>query len=515
MTVQMETMTIQDHYFVRYSFLDYCARYIIQYLFEFGKRFYNFFTIADFCIQKIKTIEYDYQSYKEFSMREYDIIAIGGGSGGIATMNRAGEHGAKAAVIEEKKLGGTCVNVGCVPKKIMWYGAQIAGGFHHYGPDYGFTSSDVQFDFAKLRQNREAYIDRARSSYDGSFKRNGVDLIEGRAHFVDSHTVSVNGELIRAKHIVIATGARPSIPTIPGAELGGSSDDVFAWEQLPESVAILGAGYIAVELAGVLHALGVKTDLFVRRDRPLRTFDSYIVEGLVNEMEKTGLPLHTHKVPVKLEETEQGITIHFEDGSSHIASQVIWATGRRPNVDGLDLEKAGVTLNQRGFIQVDEYQNTVVDGIYALGDVTGEKELTPVAIKAGRTLSERLFNGKTNAKMDYSTIPTVVFSHPAIGTVGLTEDQAIKEYGQDNIKVYKSSFASMYSAVTSHRQESRFKLITAGADEKVVGLHGLGYGVDEMIQGFAVAIKMGATKADFDATVAIHPTASEEFVTMR
>ena len=314
---------------------------------------------------------------------------------------------------------------------------------------------------------------------------------------------------------MIATGARPSIPTIPGAELGGSSDDVFAWEQLPDSVAILGAGYIAVELAGVLHALGVKTDLFVRRDRPLRGFDSYIVEGLVNEMEKTGLPLHTHKVPAKLEESEQGITIHFEDGSSHTASQVIWATGRRPNVDGLELEKAGVTLNQRGFIQVDEYQNTVVDGIYALGDVTGEKELTPVAIKAGRTLSERLFNGKTNAKMDYTTIPTVVFSHPAIGTVGLTEDQAIKEYGQDNIKVYKSSFASMYSAVTSHRQESRFKLITAGADEKVVGLHGLGYGVDEMIQGFAVAIKMGATKADFDATVAIHPTASEEFVTMR
>ena len=448
-------------------------------------------------------------------MREYDIIAIGGGSGGIATMNRAGEHGAKAAVIEEKKLGGTCVNVGCVPKKIMWYGAQIAESFHHYGPDYGFTSSDVQFDFAKLRQNREAYIDRARSSYDGSFKRNGVDMIEGRAHFVDSHTVSVNGELIRAKHIVIATGARPSIPTIPGAELGGSSDDVFAWEQLPESVAILGAGYIAVELAGVLHTLGVKTDLFVRRDRPLRGFDSYIVEGLVNEMEKTGLPLHTHKVPVKLEETEQGITIHFEDGSSHTASQVIWATGRRPNVDGLELEKAGVTLNQRGFIQVDEYQNTVVDGIYALGDVTGEKELTPVAIKAGRALSERIFNGKTKDKMDYTTIPTVVFSHPAIGTVGLTEDQAIKEYGQDNIKVYKSSFASMYSAVTNHRQESRFKLITAGADEKVVGLHGLGYGVDEMIQGFAVAIKMGATKADFDATVAIHPTASEEFVTMR
>ncbi|MFR9373610.1 glutathione-disulfide reductase, partial [Streptococcus pneumoniae] len=317
------------------------------------------------------------------------------------------------------------------------------------------------------------------------------------------------------KHIVIATGAHPSIPNIPGAELGGSSDDVFAWEELPESVAILGAGYIAVELAGVLHTFGVKTDLFVRRDRPLRGFDSYIVEGLVKEMERTNLPLHTHKVPVKLEKTTDGITIHFEDGTSHTASQVIWATGRRPNVKGLQLEKAGVTLNERGFIQVDEYQNTVVEGIYALGDVTGEKELTPVAIKAGRTLSERLFNGKTTAKMDYSTIPTVVFSHPAIGTVGLTEEQAIKEYGQDQIKVYKSSFASMYSACTRNRQESRFKLITAGSEEKVVGLHGIGYGVDEMIQGFAVAIKMGATKADFDATVAIHPTASEEFVTMR
>ena len=448
-------------------------------------------------------------------MREYDIIAIGGGSGGIATMNRAGEHGAKAAVIEAKKLGGTCVNVGCVPKKIMWYGAQIAETFHQFGEDYGFKTTDLNFDFATLRRNREAYIDRARSSYDGSFKRNGVDLIEGHAEFVDSHTVSVNGELIRAKHIVITTGAHPSIPNISGAELGGSSDDVFAWEELPESVAILGAGYIAVELAGVLHTFGVKTDLFVRRDRPLRGFDSYIVEGLVKEMERTNLPLHTHKVPVKLEKTTEGITIHFEDGTSHTASQVIWATGRRPNVKGLKLEKAGVTLNERGFIQVDEYQNTVVEGIYALGDVTGEKELTPVAIKAGRTLSERLFNGKTTAKMDYTTIPTVVFSHPAIGTVGLTEEQAIKEYGQDQIKVYKSSFASMYSAVTSNRQESRFKLITAGSEEKVVGLHGIGYGVDEMIQGFAVAIKMGATKADFDTTVAIHPTASEEFVTMR
>ncbi|KXT73438.1 Glutathione reductase [Streptococcus sp. DD10] len=449
-------------------------------------------------------------------MKEYDIISIGGGSGGIATMNRAGEHGAKAAVIEENLLGGTCVNKGCVPKKIMWYGAQIAEAIHQYGPYYGFTSENHQFDFKTLRKNREAYIDRARSSYDGSFKRNGVELIEGRARFVDKQTVEVNGELIRAKHIVIATGAHAHIPDIPGAELGGTSDDVFAWENLPTSVAILGAGYIAVELAGVLHSLGVKTNLFVRKNRPLRNFDTYLVDGLVEEMEKTGLPLQTHKVPVKLEKINNDtIRIDFEDGSSHTAETVIWATGRKPNVQGLNLDLAGVTLNKQGFIAVDEYQNTAVPGIYALGDVTGEKELTPVAIKAGRILAERLFNGKTGAKMDYTTIPTVVFSHPAIGTVGLTEDEAIARYGKDNIKIYTSSFASMYSAVTSHRQLAKFKLITAGLEEKVVGLHGLGYGVDEMIQGFAVAIKMGATKEDFDATVAIHPTGSEEFVTMR
>ena len=449
-------------------------------------------------------------------MREYDIIAIGGGSGGIATMNRAGEHGAKAAVIEEKKLGGTCVNVGCVPKKIMWYGAQIAETFHQFGEDYGFKTTDLNFDFATLHRNREAYIDRARSSYDGSFKRNGVDLIEGHAEFVDSHTVSVNGELIRAKHIVIATGAHPSIPNIPGAELGGSSDDVFAWEELPESVSIIGAGYIAVELAGVLHALGVKTDLFVRKGGPLRGFDQGIVEVLVEEMKKNGQPLHTHKVPQKLEKLDNGdIQIHFEDGTTHTSQKVIWAVGRKANVHQLNLEAAGVELTERGFIQVDEYQNTTTPGIYALGDVSGEKELTPVAIKAGRTLAERLFNGKTDAKMDYELIPTVVFSHPAIGSIGLTQEQAEAKYGVENIKVYQSTFAGMYSAITVHRQMTKLKLITLGEEEKVIGLHGIGGGIDEMIQGFAVSVKMGATKADFDATVAIHPTASEEFVTMR
>ena len=449
-------------------------------------------------------------------MKEFDIISIGGGSGGIATMNRAAMYGAKAAVIEASYLGGTCVNLGCVPKKIMWYGSQIAEAIQNYGPEYGFTSQEVTFDFSTLRKKREAYIERSRISYGNTFNKNGVEVINGFARFVDNQTVEVNGELIRAKHIVIATGARPDVPSIPGSELGIVSDDVFAWEELPSSVAILGAGYIAVEMAGLLHGLGVQTDLFVRGNRPLRSFDTYIVEALMEEMNRTNLPLHTGKTPISLEKTQDGhIQIHFEDGSSHVAQQVLWAIGRKPNVDKLNLEATGVQLTPSGHIAVDEFQETGISGIYALGDVTGEKELTPVAIKAGRLLAERLFNNKPTAKMDYNTIPTVVFSHPAIGTVGLTEDEAISQYGKDNIKVYTSAFTSMYTALGKHRQMAKFKLVTAGENEQVVGLHGIGYGVDEMIQGFAVAIKMGATKEEFDAVVAIHPTGSEEFVTMR
>ena len=449
-------------------------------------------------------------------MREYDIIAIGGGSGGSATMNRAAMHGAKAAVIEGNIIGGTCVNVGCVPKKVMWYGAQVSETLKNYAADYGYTIGETSFDFKTLRKNREAYIERSRQAFSNNFNRNGVDYIEGYARFVDKNTVEVNGEHIRAKHIVIATGSYAFIPNVPGSELGGTSDDVFAWEELPESVSIIGAGYIAVELAGVLHALGVKTDLFVRKGGPLRGFDQGIVEVLVEEMKKNGQPLHTHKVPQKLEKLDNGdIQIYFEDGTTHTSQKVIWAVGRKANIQQLNLEAAGVELTERGFIQVDEYQNTTTPGIYALGDVSGEKELTPVAIKAGRTLAERLFNGKTDAKMDYELIPTVVFSHPAIGSIGLTQEQAEAKYGVENIKVYQSTFAGMYSAITVHRQMTKLKLITLGEEEKVIGLHGIGEGIDEMIQGFAVAVKMGATKADFDATVAIHPTASEEFVTMR
>lgn len=449
-------------------------------------------------------------------MKKFDMIAIGGGSGGIASMNRAAEYGAKVAVIEEKFLGGTCVNVGCVPKKIMWYGAQIAEAFHHYGPEYGFSADSIHFDFETLKKNRDAYIKRSRTSYQATFERNKVEVIKGFARFVDAHTVEVNGETIYADKIVIATGATPVLPTIPGGEYASSSDHVFSWEKLPQSVAVIGAGYIAVEMAGLLHSLGVQTDLFVRRDRPLRRFDNYITDALIAEMERTNLALHPYKIPKQIQKNTDGsLTIYFEDGSQHTAEKILWAVGRRANIEQLNLEAIGLKTTASGHIAVNEFQETNIPHIYALGDVSGEKELTPVAIKAGRTLAERLFNGKTDAKMDYSFIPTVVFSHPAIGTIGYTQEDAEKTFGADKIKVYTSAFTSMYTALGNHRQAAKFKLVTTGPAETIIGLHGIGYGVDEIIQGFAVAIKMGATKADFDATVAIHPTGAEEFVTMR
>ncbi|MFZ7316439.1 glutathione-disulfide reductase [Avibacterium avium] len=449
--------------------------------------------------------------------KHYDYIAIGGGSGGIASINRAASYGKKCAIIEAKELGGTCVNEGCVPKKVMWYGAQIAEAINLYAPDYGFDVEQKGFDFAKLVENRQAYIGRIHNSYNNVLAKNNVDVIKGFAKFVDAHTVEVNGENITADHILIATGAYPAHPEIKGTEYGIDSDGVFELNALPKSVAVVGAGYIAVELAGVLNSLGVDTHLFVRKQSPLRSFDPLIVETLVEVMAQDGIHLHTHAIPKEVVKNADGsFTLKLEDGREQTVEKVIWAIGRKPNTANINLAAAGVETNDQGFIKVDKYQNTNVKGIYAVGDIIeGGIELTPVAVAAGRRLSERLFNNKPNEHLDYNLVPTVVFSHPPIGTIGLTEPQAIEQYGAENVKVYKSSFTPMYSAVTQHRQPCRMKLVCVGKDEKIVGLHGIGFGVDEMIQGFAVAIKMGATKADFDNTVAIHPTGSEEFVTMR
>ncbi|QTO01466.1 glutathione-disulfide reductase [Aggregatibacter sp. 2125159857] len=454
--------------------------------------------------------------------KHYDYIAIGGGSGGIASVNRAASYGKKCAIIEAKHLGGTCVNVGCVPKKVMFYGAQIAEAIHHYAPDYGFDVGVKKFDFAKLVESRQAYISRIHTSYDNVLAKNNVEVIRGFAKFVNKNTLEVtfgdgSTEQVTADHILIATGGRPSIPAIKGAEYGIDSNGVFALTELPKRTAVVGAGYIAVELAGVLNSLGVETHLFVRKHAPLRNFDPMMVETLVESMQQDGITLHTHAIPKEVVKNADGsVTLHLEDGREQTVDCLIWAIGREPTTDKINLQAAGVEANARGFIKVDKYQNTNVPGIYAVGDIIeGGIELTPVAVAAGRRLSERLFNNKPNEHLDYNLVPSVVFSHPPIGTVGLTEPQAIEQYGAENVKVYKSSFTSMYTAVTQHRQPCRMKLVCVGKEEKIVGLHGIGFGVDEMIQGFAVAIKMGATKADFDNTVAIHPTGSEEFVTMR
>lgn len=449
-------------------------------------------------------------------VKEYDYIVIGGGSGGIASANRAAMHGAKVILFEGKEVGGTCVNVGCVPKKVMWYGAQVAETLHRYVGEYGFDVTLNKFDFATLKANRQAYIDRIHGSYERGFDSNGVERVYEYAKFVDPHTVEVAGERYTAPHILIATGGHALYPNIPGSEYGITSDGFFELDEVPKRTAVIGGGYIAVEVAGVLNALGSDTHLFVRKDRPLRTFDKDIIDVLVDEMAKSGPTLHTHANATEVvKNADDSLTISFDNGETVTVDCLIWAIGRAANTSGFGLEKTGVELTERGNIYSDAFENTSVPGIYALGDVTGKLDLTPVAIKAGRQLSERLFNNKVDAKLDYTDVATVVFSHPVIGSVGLTEEKAIAKYGAENIKVYKSSFTPMYTALANNRQLSTMKLVTLGKDEKIIGLHGIGYGVDEMIQGFSVAIKMGATKADFDNTVAIHPTGSEEFVTMR
>ncbi len=448
---------------------------------------------------------------------DYDYLAIGGGSGGIASANRASMYGQRCAIVEAKALGGTCVNVGCVPKKVMWFAGQVADAFK-YAPDYGFTPSLGEHSWQTLIENREAYIGRIHGSYDNVLSKNKVDVIKGWASFVDNHTVQVGDRTITAKHITIATGGKPYIPSILGSEHILDSDGFFALQKQPKKVVIVGAGYIAVELAGLLNALGSETHLVVRKADPLREFDSMLQQTLVEQMEIEGIKIHRHTQITAVNEVS-GADQQFEiqtDSNADIPAvdAVIYAIGRTPITDGIGLENVAIKLDDKGYIITDEYQNTNVDNIYAVGDNTGRAQLTPVAVAAGRRLSERLFNGKTNEKLDYENIPTVVFSHPAIGTIGLTEAQAREQYG-DEVKVYNSSFTAMYTALANHRQPTKMKLVCVGESEKVIGIHIIGLGADEMLQGFAVAVKMGATKQDFDNTVAIHPTSAEELVTMR
>jgi glutathione reductase (NADPH) len=445
---------------------------------------------------------------------EYDLLVIGGGSGGLAHAQRAAEYGARAAVIEYGPLGGTCVNVGCVPKKVMWYAAEMRHHLEH-AADYGFTVDSGGHDWASLKTRRDAYVTRLNGIYERNLDTRGVDHIQGAAHFVDAHTLAVGDEHYRADRIVIATGGRPMVPDIPGASHGIVSDDFFTLEERPQRILIAGSGYIAVELGGVFNALGSDVNIVVRKDGIVRSFDATLGEEVMQAMQDSGIRFDTRVIPATVARHDDGLVMTSDDGRRFgPVDCVLWAIGREPNSDTLALEAAGVETDDTGFIPVDKFQTTNVEHICAIGDVTGAQALTPVAIAAGRRLADRIYGNMEGRHLDYRLVPTVIFSHPPMGTVGMTEAAARAEHG-DAVKIYRSRFTPMYYALGEQKQISVMKLITAGSDERIVGCHVIGDGADEMMQGFAVAIRMGATKKDFDDTVAIHPTSAEEFVTMR
>ncbi len=444
----------------------------------------------------------------------FDLVAIGGGSGGLACAQRAALYGARAAVVESGRLGGTCVNVGCVPKKIMWNTVGVSLALAD-ATGYGFAAAGTQHDWLALKLRRDAYIERLNEIYARNLESRKVELIRGTARFADAQTLEVNGRRIRARHFVIATGGSPSRPDLPGGAHGITSDDFFSIRQRPARVAVVGSGYIACELFDVFRKLGSDAELFIRRDTLLNHFDAMLGQQLLHAMRDGGAIVHERVVPAGLALEADGRTLLAADERAFRGfDAVLWAIGREPNVAALEPGRAGVAQDAGGHVLADQFQDTNVPGIHAIGDVTGRAPLTPVAIAAGRRLSDRLFGGKPDSRLDYATIPTVVFTHPPIGSVGLTEAQARAAHG-DAVRVYSTEFTGMYYAVTQRKARSAMKLVCVGPEEKVAGCHIIGDGADEMLQGFAVAIRMGATKRDLDDTVAIHPTSAEELVTMR
>ena len=452
--------------------------------------------------------------------QHYDLIAIGAGSGGLSVVEKAAKHGAKCAVVEvNDDLGGTCVNRGCVPKKVMWFAANLAHA-QHDAQDYGFATVPGKLDWGKLVNKRDNMIGGITDWYMDSFlSEAGIDLIQGQARFVDAKTLDVNGETYTADHIVISTGGRPIVPTdIPGAEHGISSDGFFELDEQPAKVAVVGGGYIALELAGVLNALGSETHMLHQGFPVLIGFDSLMQKTLRTQMEADGIVFNdTAKIASVEKQADGKLTVNYADGSTlSDLDQLLWAIGRKTNTDDIGLENIGLALAPGGFIDVNDYQETSVPGVYAIGDIINKRgvQLTPVAIAAGRRLGDRLFGGMKDRKLDYSLIPTVMFTHPPIGTIGLSEEAAREQYGEA-VKVYSTEFTPMYYSFVKHKAKTAMKLVVVGEDEKIVGCHAIGLGVDEMMQGFAVAIRMGATKQDFDDTIAIHPVSAEEMVTMK
>jgi glutathione reductase (NADPH) len=447
---------------------------------------------------------------------DFDLVVLGGGSAGLAGAFRAAAHGARVALLEPAEFGGTCVNHGCVPKKAMWLAADLASKIA-LAADLGFDVVPPVLDWKELVAQRQRYIGGIHAIYQRMLDEAGIVWMPCRGRLRDAQTVQTDtGVHLHAGHVLVATGGLPVRPDIPGAELGGVSDDFFRLCGAPARVAIIGGGYIAVELAGVLQALGSRVEVFVRGPRLLADMDAEVVAQLQDDMGQHGVRLHLD-TPVQALEQEGGRVrvLHKGDAPAPEAfDSVLFATGRRPNSTGLGLEAAGVQVGADGAIVVDAYEDTSVPGIHAVGDITGKLQLTPVAIAAARRLMDRLFGGRTGAKLDYENVPSVVFSHPPLGTVGLSEERARAQYGE-GVKTYTSRFRPMLTALVDSPQRSLFKLVCVGEDERVVGIHLLGEAADEILQGFAVALKLGMTKRQLDDTVAIHPTSAEEVVLMR
>ncbi|KAF3996839.1 glutathione-disulfide reductase [Glaciimonas immobilis] len=448
-----------------------------------------------------------------FDHFDFDLFVIGAGSGGVRAARFAAGFGARVAVAESRYLGGTCVNVGCVPKKLLVYGAHFSDDFEQAG-GFGWTTNKPKFDWTTLITNKDREIHRLNDVYRHLLENSGVTLMEGHARLIDPHTVEINGQRFSAANILIATGGWPSVPDIPGKELAITSNEAFFLKDLPRRVLVVGGGYIAVEFASIFHGLGAHTTLVYRGEMLLRGFDGSVRQHLHEELTKKGMTLEYKADIARIDKLEDGsLRATLKDGRKIEADCVFYATGRHPMLDNLGLEHTAVVLDDKGFIKVDDEYRTTEPSILALGDVIGGVQLTPVALAEGMAVARRLFRPEEYRPVDYKMIPTAVFSLPNIGTVGLSEEEA--RAAGHNVTIFESRFRPMKLSFSSSEEKAFMKLIVDGDTDKVLGCHMVGPEAGEIIQGIAVALKAGATKRVFDDTIGIHPTSAEEFVTLR